>query len=374
MLKRREGKSMPVSEVRNVFNNFKTTQINPAPQKVVQNIQEDKFEKETSTNTTTKKKTIIAITAGITLLLAYLNRKAIMKLFKKTQQPEVKPQQPKSETQLPATKSENPVDQPITTPKVKVSDKYSYYDEYEKANNELIKFERKQREILNSGRVLTPEEVAERRQVKATRKAVLDKIEKENKSLVKIREDIKTKEERIEYIEQYVFDRMNISEASALDGLDAFERYGYRRPFRKETSDHTLSQISVNLQTLPKGHKTDKVLNRFLDIFEKTAQKDSKRYDDNSRLGYVVVDYIRYGTNIKKESIIRAIELMKKIADQKMDYKRIDGELYVYAKELYKDADIQKAMNELKEIVKDCPNVTRKSEQEWESMELKELW
>ena len=101
---------------------------------------------------------------------------------------------------------------------------------------------------------------------------------------------------------------------------------------------------------------TDRLLNKFLDVWEKISEKNVDKYKDNEFLCDVLVDFTLDKKNVSEDSIVRGLKLLKKLTNQKQDVERLDYTLLRDYDAQYKDSKkIKDAIDDLKDYVKDCP-------------------
>lgn len=108
----------------------------------------------------------------------------------------------------------------------------------------------------------------------------------ENVSLVKKREFAPnaSEEERFEYFIKDVFPVMRCSEASTLDGLEMFEKYGMNKWYGKYMGENTMLNLTTGADTTRMFNDeagklkferciTDKVASKYIDVYSKYAVK-----------------------------------------------------------------------------------------------------
>jgi hypothetical protein len=162
--------------------------------------------------------------------------------------------------------------------------------------------------------------------------------------------------EKFEYM-QRMTSYVSKNEASALEGLDMFKKYGEKIKYGKFGQD-TLTDLTISISCLDEK-MTDKVLSRYLNVYNKFATKKDEYFHDAANLSWLLEKH--YSTPISKDTAIKYIEALKKTAYQ--------GEqahvckLYLldpefgpaknWSKEEFKE--VTNAVTELKEILKDKP-------------------
>lgn len=237
------------------------------------------------------------------------------------------------------------------------SNRHAIIDEYESKSKARKDF---YETVKNRKR--TPEELEQDAKLRGEMKEVLARGRKEHQSFIRLKQEsdfskdpIKNKEEKFEYVTKQVLGRMGFSEESALDGLDMFEKFGVRANYPNETNN-TYRLLSEKVMFHPKEDLSDRLLNKFLEVFEKIAVKDETKYKDNEILSEVLVHYTDNLHNVKEETVLRGIKLLKKLTNQKDDVKRLKYTLIEASDAQYKDSQkIKEAIADLEEAVKDCP-------------------
>ena len=146
---------------------------------------------------------------------------------------------------------------------------------------------------------------------------------------------------------------MGKSEESALDGLDMFEQFGFRADYPNHF-DSTISKLSDGIYTIHKECRSDKLLNRFIEVFGKFADNKPHYHPDDDGLAAVLTYFVKKRDDIQESTVLKAIELMKKIISQKANYERLERTLVSAYDAKYKNSEpIKKALEELKVISKD---------------------
>lgn len=186
---------------------------------------------------------------------------------------------------------------------------------------------------------------------------------KENVSLVPKKEfsTTATEQERFDYFINEVFPVMNSSEASALDGLKMFEKYGMNKAYDRYGSPTTTiselegcvvirDQNAPEINGLPPVNINDRLASTYLDVFAKYAKKEQ---GDARNLAY----FFENSHNImSEETALKYITTLKKVVFAQ-DFV-IDPQIHFVHKSLGRFKDNPKiiaAMDDLIEHVKDLP-------------------
>ena len=328
-------------------------------------------------------KTLSLIGAAALLIVAFIKRKAIANLFKKSdkniiseqknsttrKQPEKTPDisptvnKPKPEPK-PEVREANPIKTNNTTeakPATGVTLKpikhdYSLLDEYKRKR----KIHHEYAEPLRN-RTKTPEEKIQEEKLRKAYRSLRDKAREENISFVRIKQEsdfsidpVKNAQEKFEYIDKQVLPYIDVSEASAMDALEMFGKFGTRYVYPNGRKNYEI--LTTYLICRPEQEMTDRLLNKFLDVWEKISEKNVDKYKDNEYLCDVLVSFVRLKKNIEEDTILRGLKLLKKLTNQKEDVERIEYSLIGDYDAKYKDSKkIKEAIEDLKEYVKDCP-------------------
>ena len=265
---------------------------------------------------------------------------------------------PKTETKPDSVKTNNTTEaKPATGVTLKpIKHDYSLLDEYLKR----AKIHHEYAAPLRN-RAKTPEEKIQEEKLRKAYRSLRDKAREENISFVRIKQEsdfssdpIKNAQEKFEYIDKQVLPYIDVSEASALDALDMFGKFGTRYVYPNGRKNYEI--LTTNLVVRPKEEMTDRLLNKFLDVWEKISEKNVDKYKDNELLRLVMVDFTLGKKNVKEETILRGLKLLKKLTNQKDDVERLDYTLLRDYDAQYKDSKkIKEAIDDLKDYVKDCP-------------------
>lgn len=324
-------------------------------------------------------KTLSLIGAAALLILAILKRKAIANLFKKSDKniiseqknsttrkqpqktPDVNPavNKPKPEVrEADPIKTNNTTEaKPATGVTLKpIKHDYSLLDEYKRR----LKIYHEYATPLRN-RTKTPEEKIQEEKLRKAWLAILDKAREENVSFVRIKQEsdfsidpVKNAQEKFEYIAKQVLPYIDVSEASAMDALEMFGKFGTRYVYPNGRKNYEI--LTTNLVGLPEQEMTDRLLNKFLDVWEKISEKNVDKYKDNEYLCNVLVYFTLNKRNVSEDTILRGLKLLKKLTNQKQDVERLDYTLLRDYDAQYKDSKkIKDAIEDLKDYVKDCP-------------------
>ena len=233
---------------------------------------------------------------------------------------------------------------------------YSLLEKYEaklKAHKDFVK--------TLQGRKRTPEEQQQEKDLRKAWLEIKEQARKDNVSFVRKKQEadfsqdpVKNKQEKLDYLNKEVLGKMQVSEASALDGLEMFEQFAQRYVFPNGQKNYDL--MAEDVMYRPKEELTDRLLNKFIDVWAKLSQKDDTKYKDNETLRAVLVKFCEGTKNAKEETILKGLALLKKLTNQKDDVQRVEYTLLKASDAQYKDSvKIQQAIDDLKQYVKDCP-------------------
>lgn len=269
----------------------------------------------------------------------------------------------------PNTKNSSPISTPeIKIPKEVIKAEEKISETLSTKRHEIIsEYESKSKALKEfcatvKGRKRTPEEMQQDAKLRGELNEVLERGRKEHQSFIRLKQEsdfstnpIKNKEEKFDYILKEVLGKMKFSEESALDGLDMFKKFGTRANYPNQPNT-TYDLLCESVMFHPKESLTDRLLSKFLDVFEEIAVKNETKYKDNELLSEVLVHYTDNLHNAKEETVLRGIKLLKKLTNQKDDVKRLKYTLLDASDAQYKDSQkIKEAITDLEEVVKDCP-------------------
>ncbi len=149
------------------------------------------------------------------------------------------------------------------------------------------------------------------------------------------------------YMHGKVFPNMTETEASALDGLDMFKKFGKKEEGRIGS---TIFSMALDMARLPQHHKTEKVFSKYLDVMEQFGQNGN--YDDAHSVAVVLTDFIKSQNpnEISKDSILRAMRMIK---DFSQGIKKVRFVYNALSKSKYgNDADISSSLKEFLKMMK----------------------
>ena len=304
------------------------------------------------------KKISLMAAGAIVLLGLIIKRKAVLNLFKKAEKtiPENNTaSQIKEGIEDTAAEIKKGTTQTTANPVTNAAD-YSLLEEYEaklKAHKDFVK--------TLQGRKRTPEEQQQEKDLRKAWLEIKEQARKDNVSFVRKKQEadfsqdpVKNKQEKLDYLNKEVLGKMQVSEASALDGLEMFEQFAQRYVFPNGQKNYDL--MAEDIMFRPKEELTDRLLNKFIDVWSKISQKDDTKYKDNETLRAVLVKFCEGTKNAKEETILKGLALLKKLTNQKDDVQRVEYTLLKASDAQYKDSvKIQQAIDDLKQYVKDCP-------------------
>lgn len=233
---------------------------------------------------------------------------------------------------------------------------YSLLDEYKRR----VKIHKEYADPLRN-RAKTPEEKIQEEKLRKAWLELRQKAREENISFVRIKQEsdfsidpVKNAQEKFEYIAKQVLPYIDVSEASAMDALEMFGKFGTRYVYPNGRKNYEI--LTTYLICRPEQEMTDRLLNKFLDVWEKISEKNVDKYKDNEYLCNVLVYFTLNKRNVSEDTILRGLKLLKKLTNQKQDVERLDYTLLRDYDAQYKDSKkIKDAIEDLKEYVKDCP-------------------
>jgi len=160
--------------------------------------------------------------------------------------------------------------------------------------------------------------------------------------------------EKFEYI-QKVMNRMDENEASALEGLDMFEKYGIRVRYGKYNERETLSDLALAV-SCTKPAPTDKVLKRFVEVYnDKIKIKDEvESFRASSNLRYILDNHAREMT---KDTALMYVDAMKRTSFDKNDWYTANTELVENIYNHFTKEEVEEMtphVEKLGELLKDC--------------------
>ena len=165
--------------------------------------------------------------------------------------------------------------------------------------------------------------------------------------------------DKIEYI-QMALRKANINEASAMDAMAVFEKYGSRYEYgtyKALNTNNGVSDLALAVEQVADAldaKTADKVMNKYIDLFNKYARIDGD-YTDARRLTRLIE---RNHDKMSEETVIKFIESLKQFSFERAQTWSIrkyivENEFTKRSPEELKRIDIK--LKELEEIVKDMP-------------------
>ena len=123
--------------------------------------------------------------------------------------------------------------------------------------------------------------------------------------------------ERLKYFEEEVFPVMDSSVQSTLDGLEMFNRYGLNKnDTSKGYNETTIGKLTlkaltrnpekVNSKMMPEVIATDEVIRKYIEVFNKYANKD---YKDSDHLSFIFENSYKI---ISEDTALRFIDTFKR--------------------------------------------------------------
>ena len=168
-----------------------------------------------------------------------------------------------------------------------------------------------------------------------------------------------TEADKIKYIKSALH-YANTNEASAMDALTVFEKYGSRYEygsFKAININHGLYDLTIAVERVADkldAATTDKVINQYLDIFNKYARIDGEYAD--TRLLLRMIE--KNNDKMSENTVSKIIETLKKFSFEKSQTWSVRK--YIVSNEFSKRSPEELArldvkLKELEEIVKDMP-------------------
>ena len=242
--------------------------------------------------------------------------------------------------------------QPVTVVKpVKTSEAHTLLptaDEYTKVENEWF-------EAVNTNSKDSQIQVLGQK-LSVMRKAM---VEGNISFIPKAPETFASEADKIEYI-QMALRKANINEASAMDAMAVFEKYGSRYEYgtyKALNTNNGVSDLALAVEQVADAldaKTADKVMNKYIDLFNKYARIDGD-YTDARRLTRLIE---RNHDKMSEETVIKFIESLKQFSFERAQTWSIrkyivENEFTKRSPEELKRIDIK--LKELEEIVKDMP-------------------
>lgn len=297
---------------------------------------------------TNTQKIVIGTSVAAGLLVLFLARKNIAKFFKGEKEiPKEPPNTPKVDgnTNVEPPKAENlPRTQNVVSPEPPKFDGQKVLAEYKKILAEQKPFSEN----------MTEEEKAIWRTQDKKRMEVRKQLKENNISLVEKAEfspdpnvDVEAKKA---YFASNKVDEATFNEASRLDYLEMFEKYGSRYWTNEKCGLHSF----INLSSLMLKNSTDTKLSRYIDIMDRLAKRDNTGMRDASCVTQVLKDTVE---NMSKETFLKFIKVLKNISYQQLDVDAV--KIYLEKTNFKNDKEILAAIEDLKTALKDFPSVDR---------------
>ena len=162
-----------------------------------------------------------------------------------------------------------------------------------------------------------------------------------------------TEEERWNYFKNYAFDLMINNEATALDGMEMFEKYGMRKHIKAAENNPLLHTTLEDLMTAIPKEPSDKLLNRMLDVVDRYSVPNKVNDDwDVYTLRFIFMsEYFRIDKNLSEDTLLRVMNLMKKMELWNTSYTYIPNDIRIkYVDSIFKDSP---RVREIKEAIAD---------------------
>ena len=178
-----------------------------------------------------------------------------------------------------------------------------------------------------------------------------------------------TEEERWNYFKNYAFDLMINNEATALDGMEMFEKYGMRKHIKAAENNPLLHTTLEDLMTAIPKEPSDKLLNRMLDVVDRYSVPNKVNDDwDVYTLRFIFMsEYFRIDKNLSEDTLLRVMNLMKKMELWNTNYTHIPNDIRIkYVDSIFKDSprvrEIKEAVSELEKLCAESKNTSIKAE------------
>jgi len=310
-------------------------------------IDNQQYVSQTPEENTDKKKRIMtgaAIAAGV-LLLGVIFRKNIKKLFNKEELIKTEPPKPVEPPEVtpPAGGNEPPVMPPVEPPKFNGEKTMAEY-------RELVS---KQKPV-DSFSTLTEEEKTLWHTQDAKIRELRLALKENNISFVRKEvfspDPTKDIEAKRAYFQSGKVANARVNEASRLDYLEMFDKYGGRYWRDKECLYSSLGDARSVLGE----DSSDKALGKYIDIMDKWAQRDNTGMRDAVS---IVGTFKSHAHNMNKETALKFIKVLKKTSFQQMDALSVKHAINNPIKKVkYKDEpEIKAAVEDLKKSLEIYP-------------------
>ncbi len=165
--------------------------------------------------------------------------------------------------------------------------------------------------------------------------------------------------EKIKYIQQALLEA-DVNEASAMDALSVFEKYGSRYTYGPNNSKNIRTGISDLALAIDKisgsfdGEIADRAISKYLDLFNKFARSDGE-YTDTRHLRLLIE---RHHSKMSEDTVMKMIDTLKKFSFEKAQAWSVRRYVVddAYTKRTPEELSrINERLKELEEIVKDMP-------------------
>ena len=246
-----------------------------------------------------------------------------------------------------------PVEPPVIEPHVEPAFIKPHWQEYnelkaesDKFYNEFIAMDR------NSDRSDAKEKM---RKASIAVRDYMEKAKKENFSLLE-KKDLSSasEDERLEYFIKYAFPLMENNEATALDCIEMFDKFGMRKYIELFPNDALLHTSLGKLMMHTPDEPSDNLISKLFDVIDKyTIPNTATDFDDVDMLRFILIHSKRYhlDKNISEDSLLKAINLFKKMEFWNTKPENIPNEIKMrYIDRKFKDSP---RLNEIKDAVED---------------------
>jgi len=166
-------------------------------------------------------------------------------------------------------------------------------------------------------------------------------------------------DEKITYVQCALLEA-DANEASAMDALSAFEKYGSRYTYGPNNSKNIrtgMADLSLAIDKIAdklESEPADRVINKYLDLFNKFARADGEYTD--TRLLRLLIE--RHQSKMSEETVLKLIDTLKKFSFEKAQSWSVRRYILedAYTKRTPEELSrIEARLQELEEIVKDMP-------------------
>jgi len=164
--------------------------------------------------------------------------------------------------------------------------------------------------------------------------------------------------EKIKYIQMALLEA-DVNEASAMDALAVFEKYGSRYTYGPNAKNINtgISDLALAIEKISdklEPEVADRAISKYLDLFNKYARSDGE-YTDTRHLRLLIE---RHQSKMSEETVLKMIDTLKKFSFEKAQSWSVRRYILedAYTKRTPEELSrIEARLRELEEIVKDMP-------------------